>query len=108
MCRTGLLPSPSLPPFLPEPEEAQRIAEKLEWHSTPKHGSWLNMVEIEFAALAKECLSRRIGSGQQLERVIAGWQEERNERMVEVKWRFTTADARIKLIVFVDSLLVNH
>src|SRR5262249_60462453 len=60
-----------------EPEQARRIAAKLEWHYTPKHGSWLNMAEIEFAALAKQCLGRRIGSRRQLERVLAAWQEER-------------------------------
>jgi hypothetical protein len=79
------------------PERARAIAAKLEWHYTPKHGSWLNMAEIEFAALAKQCLGRRIGSRQELERVVAAWEEDRNERMVGVKWRFTTADARIKL-----------
>jgi hypothetical protein len=78
-------------------EQARRIAERLEWHYTPKHGSWLNMAEIELAALAKQCLGRRIGSREELERVIALWEEDRNERMVGVKWRFTTPDARIKL-----------
>jgi hypothetical protein len=79
------------------PEQARRIAARLEWHYTPRHGSWLNMAEIEFAALSKQCLGRRIGSREELERVIAAWVQDRNERMVEVRWRFTTADARIKL-----------
>jgi transposase len=80
-----------------EPARARRIAEKLEWHYTPKHGSWLNMAEIELAALAKQCLGRRIGSREELSREVAAWQEERNERQVEVHWQFTTAKARVKL-----------
>lgn len=80
-----------------EPARACRIAEKLEWHYTPKHGSWLNMAEIELAALGKQCLDRRIGSHEELAREVAAWQEERNERLVEVHWQFTTAKARVKL-----------
>jgi hypothetical protein len=79
------------------PEQARRIAERLEWHYTPKHGSWLNMAEIEFAALSKQCLDRRIGSMARLRKEVAAWEDERNEREVGVKWRFTTADARVKL-----------
>lgn len=79
------------------PQRARAIAARLEWHYTPKHGSWLNMAEIEFAALAKQCLGRRIASREELERVVAAWERDRNERMVGVRWRFTTADARIKL-----------
>jgi len=79
------------------PERARRIAAKLEIHYTPKHGSWLNMAEIELAALARQCLGRRIETRQELERQVAAWEEDRNERMVEVRWQFTTADARIKL-----------
>ncbi len=79
------------------PARARRIAERVEWHYTPKHGSWLNMAEIEFAALSKQCLDRRIGSLARLKREVAAWEEERNERMVGVNWRFTTAEARIKL-----------
>jgi hypothetical protein len=80
-----------------EPERARRIASKLEWHYTPKHGSWLNVAEVELAALSKQCLGGRIGSMAALRRQVAAWEEQRNERFVEVKWRFTTADARIKL-----------
>ena len=80
-----------------EPARARAIAARLEWHSTPKHGSWLNVAEVELAALSKQCLGRRIGSRAELRRQVAAWEEERNERFVEVKWRFTTADARIKL-----------
>jgi hypothetical protein len=79
------------------PERARRIAEKLEIHHTPKHGSWLNMAEIELSVLARQCLARRIETREELEREVAAWEEERNERGVEVRWRFTTADARIKL-----------
>jgi hypothetical protein len=79
------------------PERARRIVEKLEIHHTPKHGSWLNMAEIELAVLATQCLDRRIDSRGGLEREVATWEEERNERQVEVVWQFTTADARIKL-----------
>jgi hypothetical protein len=79
------------------PEQARRIAERLEIHHTPKHGSWLNMAEIELSVLAGQCLDRRIESREELEREVAAWEEERNERQVGVKWRFTTVDARIKL-----------
>ena len=79
------------------PEQARRIAEKLEWHYTPKHGSWLNMAEIELSVLSRQCLDRRIESAEEMEREVEVWQEDRNEREVGVQWRFTTADARIKL-----------
>jgi hypothetical protein len=79
------------------PEQARRIAERLEIHHTPKHGSWLNMAEIELSVLARQCLDRRIETREELEREVAAWEEERNERGVEIRWRFTTADARIKL-----------
>jgi hypothetical protein len=79
------------------PERARRIAEKLEIHHTPKHGSWLNMAEIELSVLARQCLARRIETREELEREVAAWEEGRNERGDEVRWRFTTADARIKL-----------
>ena len=80
-----------------EPSRARRIAERLEWHYTPRHGSWLNMAEIELAALGKQCLGRRIGSREELGREAGAWEEERNERQVEVHWQFTTAKARVKL-----------
>lgn len=80
-----------------EPARARRIAEKLEWHYTPRHGSWLNMAEIELAALGKQCLGRRIGSREELAREVEAWAEERNERQVEVHWQFTTSKARVKL-----------
>ncbi len=79
------------------PEQARRIAERLEVHHTPKHGSWLNMAEIELSALARQCLDRRIESKEELQREVAAWEDERNGRGVGIRWQFTTADARIKL-----------
>ncbi len=79
------------------PEQARRIAEKLEIHHTPKHGSWLNMAEIELSVLARQCLDRRLESIELLRQEVAAWESERNERQVEIKWQFTTAEARIKL-----------
>lgn len=80
-----------------EPAEARRLIEKLELHYTPKHGSWLNMAEIEFSVLTRQCLDRRIGSRTELEREVAAWQAKRNGQAVGINWRFTTTDARIKL-----------
>ena len=79
------------------PERARRIAEKLEIHHTPRHGSWLNMAEIELSSLARQCLDRRIETRAELERHVAAWEEARNEGGEVIRWRFTTADARIKL-----------
>ena len=79
------------------PEQARRITERLEIHHTPKHGSWLNVAEIELSVLARQCLDRRIESREELEREVAAWEDDRNERCIGVDWRFTTADARIKL-----------
>ena len=80
-----------------EPVEARRIAERLEIHYTPKHGSWLNMAEIEIGVLARQCLDRRIPDQETLRREVDAWQDQRNRDMARVDWRFTTADARIKL-----------
>jgi hypothetical protein len=80
-----------------EPERARRIAERIEVHHTPKHGSWLNVAEIELSVLSRQCLDRRIESVDELLKELEPWSEERNDRAVGVKWRFTTADARIKL-----------
>ena len=77
------------------PEEARRIARKLEFHFTPKHGSWLNIAEIEFAVLANMCLSQRIPDEETLNREVAANVTLRNERAIPVKWRFTTEDARV-------------
>jgi hypothetical protein len=79
------------------PERARRLAERFAVHHTPKHGSWLNVAEIELSVLARQCLDRRIASAEELRREVGAWEEERNQRAVEVRWRFTTADARIKL-----------
>jgi hypothetical protein len=80
------------------PAEARRIAARLEWHYTPKHGSWLNIAEIEFAALAAQCLDRRIESEAVLQAEIEAWVQDRNALGEPVNWQFTTADARIKLL----------
>ena len=80
-----------------EPEEALRLANRFEFHHTPKHGSWLNMAEIELSVLSRQCLDRRIPSQEFLKSEVKAWQDERNDQIVKVQWRFTTADARIKL-----------
>jgi len=80
-----------------EPDEAQRLANRFEFHYTPKHGSWLNMAEIELSALARQCLNDRIADKATLAHEVLAWSEERNAQVVKVQWRFTTADARIKL-----------
>lgn len=81
-----------------EPEEALRLANRFEFHLTPKHGSWLNMAEIELSVLSRQCLDRRIRDQELLASEVKAWQDERNNQVVKVQWRFTTADARIKLI----------
>ena len=80
-----------------EPEVARRLTRRLEIHHTPKHGSWLNVAEIEFKALSVQCLSRRIDDITTLARKVSAWEHERNRRTVAVDWQFTTPDARIKL-----------
>jgi len=77
--------------------EARRIAQKIEWHYTPEHGSWLNMAEIELSVLHRQCLNRRIDDVSRLEQEALAWQEARNAAEVKINWQFTTADARIKL-----------
>lgn len=79
------------------PCEARRIAARLEIHHTPKHGSWLNMAEIEFSVLGRQCLARRIPRVEALQREVAAWEDARNAAPVTIDWRFTTADARVKL-----------
>jgi len=80
-----------------EPQEARRLIDRFEFHYTPKHGSWLNMAEIELGVLIRQCLSRRIPDKSTLEEEVRAWQKDRNSKVVKVDWRFTTADARIKL-----------
>lgn len=78
-------------------ERARTLARRLEIHYTPKHGSWLNVAEIELSALTRQCLARRIPDIAMLEREIKRWEEDRNTKQTGVDWRFTTADARIRL-----------
>ena len=80
-----------------QPAEARRLAQRLEIHYTPKHGSWLNMAENELSALSRQCLSRRIGTIEQLKSEVAAWEAPRNEDQVRIQWRFTIDQARIKL-----------
>lgn len=79
------------------PSEARRLTQRFEWHYTPKHGSWLNVAEMELSVLARQCLDRRIPDAPTLKREVAAWQQQRNAAQVTVHWRFTTTDARIKL-----------
>jgi transposase len=80
-----------------EPAEARRLAERFEWHYTPKHGSWLNVAEMELSVLARQCLDRRIPDMETRRREVAAWEKARNTAVVKVEWQFTTADARVKL-----------
>ena len=79
------------------PAEAHRLAQRFEFHHTPKHGSWLNMAEIELSVLGRQCLDRRIPDKPTLTREVQHWQTRRNVHLVKVDWHFTTVDARIKL-----------
>jgi hypothetical protein len=79
------------------PEEARRIIKKLEFHYTPKHGSWLNMAEIELSVLQRQCLNRRIPDEETLIREVAAWEKERNQEQATIDWRFSVTDAREKL-----------
>jgi len=80
-----------------EPQEARRLARRLEIHYTPRNGSWLNVAEIELGVLSAQCLDRRIPDAETLDAELAAWEEARNRDASRVIWRFTTADARIKL-----------
>jgi len=80
-----------------EPKEARRLSERLEIHYTPKHGSWLNMAEIELSALKGQCLDRRIPNMATMQREVAAWKTDRNNKVKKFVWQFTTSDARIKL-----------
>ena len=80
-----------------EPAEARRLAERFEWHYTPKHGSWLNVAEMELSPLARQCLDRRIPDEPTLRREVAAWERDRNAAVAKVDWQFTAADARVKL-----------
>ena len=80
-----------------EPAQARRLTERFEWHYTPKHGSWLNVAEMELSVLARQCLDRRIPDQSTLTQEVRAWEEQRNAAVVKVHWHFTTPDARIKL-----------
>ncbi len=80
-----------------EPSEAKRIADRFDIHYTPKHGSWLNMAEIELSHLSRQCLDQRLGEKAILDEEVKAWTKARNEKKVIANWQFTTADARVKL-----------
>ena len=80
-----------------EPQEARRLAERLDIHHTPKHGSWLNMAEIELSVLKGQCLSGRIADMATMQNEVAAWESDRNNSPRKIDWQFTTSDARIKL-----------
>ena len=88
-----------------EPAEAKRIMDRLEFHYTPKHGSWLNMVEIELGILSEQCLNARIPDEETLRCKVKAWERARNERRATVNWRFSTSDARVKLSRLYPNLL---
>ena len=79
------------------PQEAKRLCDRLEFHPTPKHGSWLNMAETELSVLSEQCLDRRMDSKDFVTSEVAAWETERNGKEAKVRWRFTTEKARIKL-----------
>lgn len=79
------------------PAEARRLAERIEWHYTPEHGSWLNIAEIELSVLKRQCLQGRVADIDTLRSKVTAWQHERNAQQAKIDWRFTTEDARIKL-----------
>jgi hypothetical protein len=89
------------------PAEAKRIADRLEMHYTPKHGSWLNIAEIELSVLSRQCLDRRIPDRRALEREVAAWQAHRADAPQAIDWRFTTEDARIKLKRLYPTIVVS-
>ena len=93
-----------------EPSEALRLKERIEWHFTPKHGSWLNMAEIEIGVAQRQCLDKRIATQQEVERELIAWAAQRNAQHYGTDWRFTTKDARIKLKRLYPSALLgmNH
>jgi transposase len=89
------------------PQEARRILRKLEFHYTPKHGSWLNMAEIEFSVLQRQCLDRRIPDEATLRREVAAWEQQRNDAHATIDWRFSVTDARQKLTRLYPSPLLG-
>jgi hypothetical protein len=87
-----------------EPAEAKRLADRFEFHYTPKHGSWLDMAEIELSILGRQCLSRRIDNMQDLRHEVNAWKRARNDAGTKVNWQFRTEDARIRLIKLYPSI----
>ena len=87
-----------------EPAEARRIIERLEWHYTPKHGSWLNLAESELAVLSSQCLDRRIADASTLKTVVDAWRSRRNTNNAKANWHFTTTEARVRLKSLYPSL----
>jgi transposase len=79
------------------PEEARRISQIIEFHYTPKYGSWLNQIEIGFSVLSRQCLNRRIDNIDELKLEVAAWTELRNKKEAAINWQFRTPDARVKL-----------
>jgi hypothetical protein len=79
------------------PEEARRLIERIEWHYTPRHGSWLNMAELELSVLSRQCLKERMDNLHEMQRHVQAWQSRRNQTATRVQWQFTTQDARGKL-----------
>ena len=90
------------------PDEARRIARRLEVHYTPKHGSWLDIAEIELNVMTRQCLSRRIGTLDQLREELAAWEAERNRDKAVIRWHFQTGDARVKLISLYPTIVTAN
>jgi len=80
------------------PSEARRLLQRVEFHHTPKHGSWLNMAEIELGVMTGQCLGRRIGSQEIVAQEVAAWEKARNKEEAKIRWAFTVSDARVKLL----------
>ena len=87
-----------------EPAEAKRLADRFEFHYTPKHGSWLDMAEIELSILGRQCLSRRIDNVQELRHEVNAWERARNDAGTTANWQFRTEDARIRLVKLYPSI----
>jgi hypothetical protein len=85
-----------------DPAEAKRLAERFEWHYTPKHGSWLDMAEIELGILGRQCLARRLDNVNDLRQEVKAWERDRNATVAKVNWQFTTADALKRLYPSID------
>jgi hypothetical protein len=86
------------------PAEARRLMERIEWHYSPKHGSWLNMAEIELSILHGQCLDRRIDDRKVIEEEVRAWEQPRNQEQAKIRWTFTTSDARVKLFKIYPSI----